>query len=283
MIECQICGRKLGNLTGKHLASHGMSAAEYKVQFPGHPVTMPRTQSEETKQKRAAKLRGQKRTDETKARIGIKHKGKKRSQAEIDKWRASYQEFLIENGGSPQRGMKRSEEFCARMSEIALSRDAELVQQKVDAMLAVRRGQKMTDAQKVNYSEARLKFIEENPDKIIPKLFNTKPEQEFEQILKDRGIEYHKNKRIGNRLFDFVIADCVVELDGPYHREVLMHGHKGMSMEERQQLLNVMQARDALKTQLAQDMGYKVFRIDVTNCLPKDWHSILIAQGWKIF
>lgn len=283
MIECQICGRKLGNIAGKHLKSHSISTAEYKSRFPGHQVIMPRTVSEETRQKQSLARTGRKQSDETKAKIGAGNTGKTRSQEDIDKWRESYAIFLEQNGGSPQKGMKRSEEFCARMSEIAQARDPELVQQKVEAMLCARRGQKMTDTQKENYSEARLKFIEENPDKLIAKLFNTKPEQEFEQILKDRGISYYKNKRIGNRLFDFVVGDCAIELDGPYHREVKMHGHKGMSLEDRQKILDVTIAKDAYKTQLAQDKGYRVFRLDVTSSLPKDWYQLLQAQGWDAF
>lgn len=283
MIECQICGRKLGNLTGKHLTSHGISAAEYKARFPGHPVTMPRTISEETRQKQILARTGRKHSDETKAKIGARHKGKTRSAEEIEKWRTSYSEFIEQNGGSPQKGYKRSAEFKARMSEIAQSRPADLVKAKVEQMWAARRGQKMTEEQKVNYSEARIKFIEENPDKIIPKLFNTKPEQEFEQELINRGISYRKNARVGNRLFDFIIEDCAVELDGPYHRDPLMHGNKNMTMEERQHLLQAMQERDASKTKLAQDAGYRVFRVDVDTHLPIDWHQILINQGWDIF
>lgn len=283
MIECQICKRQLGTLVGKHLKSHGLSSQDYQEKFPGCPVIMPRTRSEESRKKQAAKLRGRKHTEQTKAKIGAKHKGKKRSAQEIEKWQASYQQFLEKNGGSPQKGYKRSEEFKQRMKEVAENRSPDLVQQKVEQMWAARRGQKMTEEQKIVYSEARLKFIEENPDKIIPKLFNTKPEQEFEQILIDRNIEYSKNKRIGNRLFDFVIKNCVVELDGPYHRDVLMHGNKNMSYSEREELLRAMQDRDLKKTQIAKDNDYQVFRIDVTNHLPSDWYDILVKQGWDIF
>lgn len=283
MIECQICKRRLGKLVGKHLTKHGLTSKQYQAMFPGHPVSPMKPWTDEQREAQRLARTGRKQSQETKDKIGAKHKGKKRSQEEIDKWRVSYQEFLEQNGGSPQKGMKRSDEFCARMSEIAQARDPELVQQKVEAMLCARRGQKMTDTQKENYSEARLKFIEENPDKLIAKLFNTKPEQEFEQILKDRGISYYKNKRIGNRLFDFVVGNSAIELDGPYHREVKMHGHKGMSLEDRQKILDVTIAKDAYKTQLAQDKGYRVFRLDVTSCLPKDWYQLLQAQGWDAF
>jgi very-short-patch-repair endonuclease len=283
VIECQICKRQLGTLVGKHLSNHGVTSKQYQEMFPGHPVSAMKPWTDEQRQKQKLARTGRKHSEETKAKIGARHKGKTRTAEEIDKWRESYALFLDQNGGSPQKGYKRSEEFKARMSEIAQNRPAELVQAKVDVMLAARRGQKMTEEQKVNYSEARLKYIEENPDKVIPKLFNTKPEQEFEQELIKRGISYKKNARVGNRLFDFLVVDCVVELDGPYHRNPLMHGNKSMSLEERQNLLHDMQERDAIKTKLAQDAGYRVFRIDVGNHLPANWHQLLIDQGWDIF
>jgi hypothetical protein len=62
-----------------------------------------------------------------------------------------------------------------------------------------------------------------------------------------------------------------------------MHGNKTMTLEERTLLLREMQTRDALKTQLAKENGYRVFRLDVTSCLPKDWYERLKAQGWDIF
>jgi very-short-patch-repair endonuclease/ribosomal protein L15 len=283
MIECQICKRQLGTLVGKHLKSHGVTSKQYQAMFPGHPVSAMKPWTDELRAKQKKSRTGRKQSEETKAKIGAGNKGKTRSKEEIDKWRESYAEFLEQNGGSPQKGSKRSPEFCDRMRQIALNRDEALVQQKVDQMLAARRGQKMTEEQKANYSEARLKFIEENPDKVIPKLFNTKPEQEFEQILKERNLSYIRNKRIGNRLFDFLIDDCVVELDGPYHRNPLMHGNKSMSLEEREHLLAEMQERDKQKTQLAIDAGYRVFRVDVTGHLPSNWYQLLCDQGWDLF
>lgn len=282
MIECQICGRKLGNLTGKHLASHGMSAAEYKARFPGHPTTMPRTQSEETKEKRAAKLRGQKRSDETKARIGIKHKGKKRSQAEIDKWKESYQEFLIQNGGSPQKGYKRSEAFCARMSEIAQARDAELVQQKVEQMWAARRGSKATPAQRENYRDGRLKFMAENPDKLPKQMFNTVPEQEFAAILDSLCVSYQRSFHLGNRVYDFKLGNNIlIELDGPYHRTLGFYLPPGSSDDEKVTKLMGFIERDRLKDRLALVNGYFIYRIPVGQHVPDNWLDILHDQGFS--
>jgi very-short-patch-repair endonuclease len=283
MIECQICKRQLGTLVGKHLKSHGLSSHEYQEKFPGHPVSAMKPWTEELRAKQKQVRTGRKHSAETKQKIGAGNKGKIMPREAVERQKESYQKFLESNGGSPQKGYKRSDEFKERMSHIAQTRDPALVQQKVEQMWAARRGQKMTDEQKARYSEARLDFIEKNPYKIIPKLFNTKPEQEFEQILVTKNIAYSKNKRVGNRLFDFVVEDCVIEIDGPYHWNPLMHGNKTMTLEERTLLLREMQTRDALKTQLAKENGYRVFRLDVTSYLPKDWYERLKAQGWDIF
>lgn len=278
MIECQICKRMFGALSGKHLKNHNITAEQYREQFPGHQTREEKLVSAETRARMSASRTGKKHSPEAKAKIGAKHRGKVIPKESVDRQRESYQKFLESNGGSPQKGYKRSDEFKKRMSHIAQTRDPALVQQKVEQMWAARRGSKATDEQKARYSEARLDFIEKNPDKIIPKLFNTKPEQELEQILVTKNIAYSKNKRVGNRLFDFVVEDCVIEIDGP-----LMHGNKTMTLEERTLLLREMQTRDALKTQLAKENGYRVFRLDVTSCLPKDWYERLKAQGWDIF
>ena len=177
MIECQICKRMFGALSGKHLKNHNITAEQYREQFPGHQTREEKPVSVETRARMSASRTGKKHSPQAKAKIGAKHRGKVMPKESVERQRESYQKFLKSNGGSPQKGYKRSDEFKKRMSHIAQTRDPALVQQKVEQMWAARRGQKMTEEQKTVYSEARLKFIEENPDKIIPKLFNTKPEQ----------------------------------------------------------------------------------------------------------
>jgi len=282
MIECQICGRKLGNLTGKHLTSHNMSAAEYKLQYPGHPVTMPRTQSEETKEKRAASMRGRSHSEETKAKIGAGNKGKSRSQQDIDKWRESYSEFLMENGGSPQKGYKRSQEFKDRMSEIASNRDPELVQQKLEQMWEARRGSKATEAQRENYRDGRLKFMVDNPHKLPKQMFNTVPEQEFALILDKLNISYERSFHLGNRVFDFKVGhNILIEIDGPYHRTLGFYLPPGSSDDEKVAKLMGFIERDRLKDNLARQKGYFIYRIPVGQHVPDNWLNILNDQGFS--
>jgi len=159
MIECQICKAVLKKLTGKHLTNHGLTAQQYRDMFPGHPTNIPKPVSDETRAKMSASRTGKKHTEESKEKIGKKHKGKKMAPESVAQQKISYQKFLEENGGSPQKGTKRNEEFCERMREIALNRPEELVQQKVEQMWEARRGSKATDKQRENYRNGRLKYM----------------------------------------------------------------------------------------------------------------------------
>lgn len=283
MLECQICHKKLNRLTGKHLKSHNLSAAEYKAKFPGYETSILKPVSNETRAKMRASRLGYKHNEETKTKIGNKHKGKKRSAEEINKWRISYSQFLEENG-SPMLGRDRGEEFKKRMSVVAKNRSPELVQQKVEQMWSARRSSKATAEQRERYSQARLKYMEENPDKLLSKLFNTKPEQEFALILDNLGISYKRNVRIVNRLYDFQINNnMLVEIDGPYHWNYKMYGTRNMLDDERKMLFEEAKKRDAYKDQLATDNGYILYRIKVEGAIPTDWKSQLQAQGCKLF
>lgn len=282
MIECQICKRVLGRLNGKHLKSHGLSAAEYRERFPGHLTCDPPPVSEETRAKMSASRTGAKHSEEAKAKIGAKHRSKTRTPEEIDKWRVSYAEYIKEHG-SPMLGKDRGEAFRKHMSEIARNRDPELVQKKVEQMWAARRGSKATPEQRERYTAARLKYIEDNPDKLPSKMFNTKPEREFAAELELLNIQYVRNKNIKGRLYDFVINDSViVEIDGPYHWNYKMYGNKDMPDEDRLALFEEAKKNDIYKNELAIQNGYKIYRIKVEGCLPTDWKNQLSNQGCDI-
>ena len=283
MIECQICKRQLGALSGKHLVAHGITAAEYREQFPGHHTREQKPVSEETRAKMRASRTGYTHSDETKDKIGAKHRGKKRSPEEIDKWRDSYAHYLEENG-SPMLGMDRGDAFKKRMSEVAKARSPEQVREKVEQMWAARRGSKATDEQRERYSQARLKYMEENPDKLPNKMFNTKPEQEFASILDNLAITYRRNVRIGNRLYDFELDNNIlIEIDGPYHWNYMMYGNRHMSDCERMSLFKESKKRDAYKDQLARDNNYKLYRIKVGGSIPEDWKTQLQEQDCTLF
>jgi very-short-patch-repair endonuclease len=191
----------------------------------------------------------------------------------------------MENGGSPQKGYKRSQEFKDRMSEIASNRDPALVKQKTEQMWAARRGQKMTDEQKAVYSEARTTFMIANPDKLGPKkLFNTKPELQFEQKLVEFNITYRKAYQCGGFLYDFLVnEDTIIEIDGPYHYNLNLYGSKSDPQELKLAGLKKTQDKDARKDKTAADRGLKIYRIKVGGNLPADWLDQLINQGCTLF
>ena len=281
---CLECNKEFGQITGTHLKTHGINTVEeYLEKHPGAETVRARQDSPETLERKRIARTGKKHSDESKAKIGAKHKGKKRTEEEIDKWRVRYAEFLAING-SPMLGKDRGEEFSEKMRKIAKARSQELIDEKVKQMNDARRGSHINDVQRVNYSDARLKYIEENSDKLNQKLFNTKPEMEFEQILKDNKISYIKNHRLGNRLFDFKINDNIlVEIDGPFHYNFKMWGDKSMSDQERFLLFEEGQRRDRHKDKIAIDNGFKLYRIQVGSNLPSDWKEILRQQGFTEF
>lgn len=282
MIECQICKRQLGTLVGKHLKSHSITSKQYQEMFPGHPVSAMKPWTEELRQKQKLVRTGRKHSEETKAKIGARHKGKTRSPEEIEKWRESYKEFLVENGGSPQKGYKRSEEFKDRMSEIAQNRPAELVQAKVEQMWEARRGSKATEEQRENYRDGRLKFMADNPHKLPKQMFNTVPEQEFALILDKLNISYERSFHLGNRVFDFKVGhNILIEIDGPYHRTLGFYLPPGSSDDEKVAKLMGFIERDRLKDNLARQKGYFIYRIPVGQHVPDNWLNILNDQGFS--
>jgi len=283
MFTCKECGREFGQITGKHLKTHGINTvAEYLVKYPGAETVRARRDSPETLERKRVARTGKKHSDESKAKIGAKHKGKKRTEEEIDKWRASYKEYLDEHG-SPMLGKDRGAAFKAKMSVIAKARPKEMVDTKVKMMQDARRGSKATPEQRENYVNARLKYIEENPDKLPKKFFNTTPERQMAAILDEAKIVYKRNVNIGGRLFDFKIGDDVlIEIDGPYHWNFKMYGNRSMPDQERIALFQQAQERDNVKTQIAIDKGYHLYRIRVEGGLPEDWQQQLLQQGYRL-
>lgn len=281
MIECQICKRQLGTLVGKHLKSHGLSSQEYQEKFPGHPVSAMKPWSDELRAKQKQVRTGRKHSEETKQKIGAGNKGKIMPREAVERQKESYQKFLESNGGSPQKGYKRSDGFKERMSHIAQTRDPALVQQKVEQMWAARRGSKATEEQRENYSRGRLKFMAENPHLLPRQMFNTVPEREFEEHLKIIGIPYSKSFHLENRVFDFKLYDDIlIEIDGPYHRKLGFYLPITSTDDEKVAKLMNFILRDRSKDRLAREHGFFIFRIPVGQHLPANWYEILLSQGY---
>ena len=281
---CQICLKEFGQITGKHLKTHNLiSVAEYLLQFPDAKTVRERKDSPETLQKKRDARKGYKHTQETKDKIGKKHKGKIQPPDAVARQKISYAKFLAEHG-SPMLGRDRGQAFKDHMSEVAKNRSPELIADKVRQMNEARRGSKATQEQRDNYSEGRLKYMIENPDKLPRQMFNTVPEQEFEKILIDKNINYSKSFHINNRVFDFKINnDILIEIDGPYHRTLGFYLDVNATIEDKIEKLQKIIQRDIDKSKLALSNGYFVFRIPVGQHIPSNWYQILIDQGFVEF
>lgn len=236
-----------------------------------------RTMPEEERKMRGEIRKGAKHSEEAKRKIGNAHRGKTISEEQKKKFRISYSKFLEENNGSPQKGMKRNAKTKQQMSASARKRTDAYVSEKVQLMNAARIGQKETDEQKQRKSDARLKYMKENPDKLPSNMFDTRPELEFEEELISRNITYQKQFHTQNphKLYDFLVAaDILVEIDGPYHYNERMH--------PTQELFEKQVKKDEEKNRIAKKKGYKIFRIKVGSHLPNDWKDQLLEQGLNI-
>jgi len=101
------------------------------------------------------------------------------------------------------------------------------------------------------------KRLEENAKKMAGKL--TKPEREFEKLMKEMSIECESQKIIGGSIYDFYLPEykMLVEIDGDYY-----HGNPAKYTKDQ---LNGMQKKNKLndkeKDIQAKGFGYKIERV----------------------
>lgn len=85
---------------------------------------------------------------------------------------------------------------------------------------------------------------------------SSKLEKKFEWILKELGIEYKTQFRVGYKFYDFYLpkTNTLIEVDGDY-----WHGNrkKFTKLSEMQKKNHI---NDLYKTSLAEASGYKLFR-----------------------
>lgn len=290
---CQICNKSFKLITATHLRSHGHTFESYRELFPNaqlvdsshkdkltarNKARKGSKATQETKDKMSESRTGKVQSQSTKDKIGLANKGKIRSQEAIDAWKISYTKAIKENDGKGFAVGERSKEFKDKMSEIAKARKPSEYKDKLTAMWDARTGMKLSDEQKEKYRVAQLNYIKNNPDAIKIKMWDTRPELEFEQELSKRGIRYEKQWHSSRPhfLYDFKINDNIlVEIDGPYHYDAKIHGSEEKLEEQH--------IRDAAKNLAAGKNGCSIFRIPVTNHLPKNWLDILFKQGWTLF
>lgn len=239
--------------------------------------------SEETRRKQSEAHLGKTHSEETKAKIGAKHKGKVRSEQEINKWRESYQKSIEENGGGFTKGKPRSDEFKAKMSEIAKNRPREVQLEKAKQMQDARLGSKATPEQRETYRRGVIKWMSENPKRV----FNTKVELAFRAWLDSKKIRYEQQFVFGEAKhpYDFFLPDhnTIVEIDGPQHWKNAIWGTSGKTQEEKVLMLEAAMAQDALWNYDAVKAGFRIVRIQVETDIEKspmgDFREQMRKQG----
>jgi|TARA_R110000851_G_scaffold212152_1_gene364811 very-short-patch-repair endonuclease len=101
------------------------------------------------------------------------------------------------------------------------------------------------------------KRLEENAKKMAGKL--TKPEREFDKLMKEMNIECESQKIIGGSIYDFYLPEykMLIEIDGDYY-----HGNPAKYTKDQ---LNGMQKKNKLndkeKDIQAKGFGYKIERV----------------------
>lgn len=231
--------------------------------------------SEETREKkRIAALNRKPHSQATKDKIGKAHKGKTVPREVVERQQASLRLSIKANGGGFATG-PRSQEMRDKMSEIVKARPESEWRPKMEAAWEARRNQEITDDMREKYRQARLRTMRDKPESVGIKVwFDTKPELEFEEELKKRGIKFQKQFHSSNPhyLYDFLIDDSIlIEIDGPWHYKASLH--------RSEELFKKMQMRDAAKNLAAVKLGFRIARIEVGQKLPPDWFEILIIQG----
>ena len=125
-----------------------------------------------------------------------------------------------------------------------------------------RKRPKRTEEERMAYVEAAAKRMSEEESK-------TWPEEEFEKLLNEVGIEFTCQKIIGRKIFDYYLPkyNMVVEVDGDYY-----HGNPDTNKGRLNKMQNRNRKVDRFKNELALKNGYKIERI-WENSLKKDYEN----------
>ena len=234
--------------------------------------------TDETKKRMSDAQTGRKHSEETRTKISEVQKGNIRTENSIEKQKETARRNIEELGHGHNKGKTYSDEAKKNFSDAAKNRPPELIQVKVDMMLAARRGQKETEEQRERKSEARSKYMSENPSKCR----ETNPEKEFKKFLEDNNIMYVQQYRINGfkHPYDFYLpnSNLIVEIDGPQHWKGAVYGTKGKSEEEKEEIFSKHLRKDAEENYIAGSNGYKIARIMVNKSLDDTTYGTLFEQ-----
>jgi very-short-patch-repair endonuclease len=114
--------------------------------------------------------------------------------------------------------------------------------------------QNRSEQTKKKMSDNAIKRIQNNKTKFK----DTKPELDVEQILKDNDINYVKQFRLSNRLFDFYLTDynLLIEVDGIFY-----HGKGIEDKDLKYEVQKRARKSDNIKNDLAIEKGFNLIRI----------------------
>jgi len=222
------------------------------------------TASDEARRKMSEAQRGRKHTEETKKKIGEGNRGKIMPKDDVER-RAALLREKYETQPGPFAGKNHNDASRARMKVAATEREANYTrEQRVAINKAIGnsvRGIKRTDEQKERYRASRVKWMTENPTKVI----NTAGERSIAEWLDKNRIVYQRQFVIPglHHPYDFYLPDheTIIEFDGAHHWWRRWFNVLGKTPEEREQMLQETLLKDAIENLYAGLHGYRIIRI----------------------
>lgn len=192
--------------------------------------------SKETKKKISEKLKGRIFTIETRKKLSDARKGIN------NRINYKHSEKTKEKIRIGNKGKKLSDEHRKKMSLLMKGR------------VSGNKGKKASEESRKKMSESNIRYKQNNKGKFK----DTKPELAVEQILKNSNIEYTKQFRLSNRLYDFYLPkyNLLIEVDGIY-----WHGKNIKDEDLKYDVQKQKRKIDKLKNKLAVDNNYNLLRV----------------------
>lgn len=222
------------------------------------------TASDEARRKMSEAQRGRKHTEETKKKIGDGNRGKIIPKEVSDRIGEILRDKYTDTP-HPNAGRLFGEDHKRMMSEVAFRREANYTPEERAAINEAIgngvRGIKRTAEQKERYRESRVKWMSENPTKVI----NTTGERSIAEWLDKHRIVYQRQFVIPglHHPYDFYLPDheTIIEFDGAHHWWRRWFNVLGKTPEEREQMLQETLLKDAIENLYAGLHGYRIIRI----------------------
>lgn len=249
--------------------------------MPGHKP------SAETLRKKSIAATGRRHTEETKRKIGGSQRGKIVPTDAIERSRLGLLRHYLLNG-SVLKGRKQKAEFAAARRETAFKREAAYTpEQRAEKNRKIGvgvTGKVRTAEQRDRYSEARSKWMSDNPLRMC----DTKGERTISSRLQGAGISYVRQFRVidGRHPYDFYLPDydLIIEFDGSHHWKGVWFGIKGKTVLEIEAKLEAQRAKDARENMQAGQAGHWIVRLYGTGDVGcEEWGSLeeqLARQGY---